>query len=350
MARIRVLVVDDSIMVRRFLGELLGRDPDIEVVGTAANGRLALMKMSLLRPDLIVLDVQMPEMDGIETLRHVRAQHPNVHVLMFTSQSLAGGSAALDALALGASDYILKPTAEEGPLRGVDEQLIPRIRALCLGRRQRSEPAPPLAAASRRRALRQDVQAVVIGISTGGPPVLVQLLGALPADFPVPVLVVQHMPAMFTRLLAERIATQAALPVREGRHGAELEPGQVWIAPGDRHMVVQRQGARVTLQLNQDAQENACRPAVDPLLRSAVATWGANVLAVVMTGMGQDGLRGCEAVRHAGGDIYVQDEASSVVWGMPGVVARAGLADRIVAARDMAGAIVERVRRCPVRA
>ncbi len=185
---------------------------------------------------------------------------------------------------------------------------------------------------------------VAIGASTGGPNALTELFGRLPAPFPVPIVIVQHMPPMFTRLLAERLSAQSGSRVEEGASGVTLQPGRVWVAPGDYHMIVVRDGTQVRMQIHQDPPENSCRPAVDVLFRSLARTFGAHALAVVLTGMGSDGLRGCECVREAGGRILVQDEASSVVWGMPGYVARAGLADRVLPISPLADEIVRRVR------
>ena len=188
------------------------------------------------------------------------------------------------------------------------------------------------------------VEAVVIGVSTGGPAALTTLLAAFPPDLSVPTLIVQHMPPMFTRLLAERLAVQTALRVREGEDGATVRTEDAWLAPGNQHMEVLREAAAVRLRLQQGPPENSCRPSVDVLFRSAAAVYGSGVLAVVLTGMGQDGLRGCEAIRAAGGQVIVQDEATSVVWGMPGAVARAGLADKILPLEQLGPEIVRRVR------
>jgi two-component system chemotaxis response regulator CheB len=185
---------------------------------------------------------------------------------------------------------------------------------------------------------------VVLGTSTGGPNALAQVFSRLPADLPVPVLIVQHMPPMFTRLLAERLSAEYLVPVQEGVSGTMVQPGRAWIAPGDHHMIVVRDGGQVRLLVHQDPPENSCRPAVDVLLRSVATTYGPDSLTVIMTGMGQDGLRGCQAIREVGGQIVVQDEATSVVWGMPGYVARAGLADRVLPLALIGDEIVRRVR------
>jgi two-component system, chemotaxis family, protein-glutamate methylesterase/glutaminase len=207
---------------------------------------------------------------------------------------------------------------------------------------------PPMSAdgpAPRRPEARPGpVQVVAIGVSTGGPNALADVVGRLPADFPVPLVIVQHMPPMFTRLLAERMSAQFPIRVQEGSSGSVLQPGQAWIAPGDHHMIVVRDGLHARLLLHQDPPENSCRPAVDVLFRSVAKTFGPHSLAVILTGMGQDGLRGCEAVREAGGQILAQDEATSVVWGMPGAVARAGLADRVLPLSRIADEILSRVQ------
>jgi len=348
MAKARVLVVDDSIVIRRVVTEELSADPEIEVVGTAANGRIALAKMTQVNPDLVILDVEMPEMDGLATLTAIRKNYPRLPVIMFSALTERGASATLDALALGATDYFTKPAGPGGieeSRRVIREELAPAIRQLCATK----PPAAPASALPRLisplpRPRTTRVDAVVIGTSTGGPNALADVFGAFPADLPVPILIVQHMPPMFTRILAERLTANSRVPVDEAASGAVVQPGRGLIAPGNFHMVVARVGTQIQTQIHQDPPENSCRPAADPLFRSAVKVYGAGVLAVVLTGMGQDGLRGCEAVREAGGQIIVQDEATSVVWGMPGFVAKAGLADKVLPLSLIANEIVRRVR------
>jgi two-component system chemotaxis response regulator CheB len=379
--KIRIMLVDDSAVIRRLLTDVLAGDPQLEVVGSAQNGQVALEKLPALNPDMVILDVEMPVMDGLETLTEIRKRQPRLPVIMFSSITERGAAVTLEALGRGANDYVTKP-ANTGnmmaSLQRVRDELIPRIKVFCrhlLGPATpaipaerpatpkppvrpeplvRPEPAvrpaatpfptPPPAPRPFVSASRQRVDVVAIGVSTGGPNALAALLPRLPAHFPVPIVIVQHMPPIFTRLLAERLATQSALPVAEATAGEVLQPGQIRLAPGGSHLVLERQGAQVRLQLNQDPPENSCRPAVDVLFRSVAATYRSNVLAVILTGMGNDGLRGCEVIRNAGGQILVQDEASSVVWGMPGFVARAGLADGQIALNQLAGEILNRVR------
>jgi two-component system, chemotaxis family, protein-glutamate methylesterase/glutaminase len=347
MQPVRVLIVDDSAVIRKLLSDLLASEPEIVVAGTAGNGHQALARIPEVKPDLITLDIEMPGMDGLETLVEIRKLYPKLPVIMFSALTERGGTATLDALARGASDYVTKPSPNETPERSherVREELMRKIKSLCSGYQSRQGPGPKsilVSAVSGRRQARIDV--VAIGTSTGGPNALTELVPEFPADFPVPIVIVQHMPPLFTRLLAERLNTLARLEVQEGKAGEKLQRGQVWIAPGDHHMTVARKGTEFVLGINHDPQENSCRPAVDVLFRSVAQTYGANVLAVVLTGMGADGTRGSAVIREAGGEVIVQDEASSVVWGMPGSVVAASLADRIYPLAGIAPEVVRRV-------
>jgi two-component system chemotaxis response regulator CheB len=351
MSKIRILIVDDAVVFRRLVAEELNKDPALEVVGTAANGRIALARMSQVNPDLVILDVEMPELDGLATLKAIRKTYPRLPVIMFSALTERGAEATLDALALGATDYFTKPASAGGldsSLQVIREQLIPEIKALCGkagtgtgGGAQQALPRRPPPLASRHAPA--PIRVLAIGASTGGPNALAEVFRRLPADFPVPIVMVQHMPPTFTRLLAERLSTEFPIRVQEGGSGTLLEPGQAWIAPGNFHMSVARDGSQVRTHLNQEPPENSCRPAVDVLFRSVAQAYGPNSLAVVLTGMGQDGLRGCEAIREAGGQVLAQDEATSVVWGMPGSVARAGLADRVLPVSLIGDEILRRV-------
>jgi two-component system, chemotaxis family, protein-glutamate methylesterase/glutaminase len=348
MKKIRVLIVDDSAVVRRLITDSFSKEPGIEVAGTASNGRTALEKIEQLNPDIVTLDVEMPEMDGLETVRAIRKKWPRLPVIMFSSLTEHGASTTLEALRLGASDYVTKPS-NAGGLEGIFEQLrsdlIPKIKALCPASVPEATIAIPVVAARPRPVQRLGSRArvVAIGISTGGPNALHALIPSLPAEFPAPIVIVQHMPAVFTRLLAEQLAKRSALDVREGTAGEVIFPGQVWIAPGGLHMSVQRNSNGVQVVINDGPPENSCRPAADVLFRSVAQTFGRDTLAVVMTGMGKDGTDGCEKIRSAGGQIIVQDQTSAVVWGMPGSVVQAGLADQIVALDQLPGEICRRV-------
>ena len=347
----RVLIVDDAVVVRRTLSDAVSKDPFLEVVGTASNGRIALAKFAALHPDIILLDIEMPEMDGLETVRELRKIDGHVPIIMFSTLTERGASATLEALALGATDYLTKPSNTDmvATSETVSRELLPRIRALChlpvaLGA-EAGAPGPlgvpPLVVRPKHKPrLVAPAQIVAIGVSTGGPDALARLLPSLPANLPVPVVIAQHMPPIFTSLLAARLSTKTSLPVRECKSGEALTAGCIFIAPGDFHMVTTSENGVVRLKAHQGPKENFCRPSVDVLFRSVASVYGNRTLAVILTGMGQDGLRGCELLSSLGARILVQDEASSVVWGMPGFVARSGLADRILPLGQMGVEIV----------
>lgn len=346
--KIRVLVVDDAVVVRRLLSEVIDGDPDLEVVGVAANGLAALTKIVQLSPDIVTLDVEMPEMDGLSALRQLRRLKPDLPVIMFSTMTQRGAAATVEALTLGANDYVTKPNHAgnfTAAMEHIRSELVPRIKALCA--RPDSGALRTLTQAALRANAQprpsRPVRVVAIGCSTGGPNALSSLLPKLPKDFPVPIVIVQHMPKLFTRLLAERLDQASALDVEEGALGVELRAGAAFVAPGDFHMRVQA-GPPPRLSLDQTEPRNSCRPAVDVLFESVARVYGDGVLGVVLTGMGQDGLRGSELIREAGGDILAQDQATSVVWGMPGFVARRGLASEVLPLDLIADAIVRRVR------
>ncbi|WP_242448343.1 chemotaxis response regulator protein-glutamate methylesterase [Cellulomonas sp. WB94] len=373
--RIRVLVVDDSVVVRRLVTDALSQDPAIEVIGSAANGRLALTKVGQLAPDLVTMDVEMPEMNGIEAVRELRRAGHHMPIIMFSTLTERGAEATLDALVAGASDYVTKPSntgSVQESLAQVAGQLLPKIKALVPRVQPVSASAfratPPGAAsltgAAPRAAgiarvpdgahrlpgtLRAEpaphaVRAVILGSSTGGPEALSRFVSGLSAPLPVPVLIVQHMPPVFTRQLAARLDRMGPSTVVECAGDEELVPGHVYIAPGDRHLELRRSGAGVRTVLTDSPPVNFCRPSVDVLFRSAVGVLGGDLLAVVLTGMGADGRTGCEAVVSAGGTVVVQDEATSVVWGMPGAVASAGLAHRVLPIADVPHTVEALVR------
>jgi two-component system chemotaxis response regulator CheB len=376
---IKVLVVDDSVVVRRLIVDSLTGAPDIEVVGTAANGLLAQAKIDQLKPDAVTMDIEMPQMDGIAAVRELRKRHKQLPVIMFSTLSAAGATATLEALSAGATDYVTKPSnvgSVAESIAAVREQLVPKIHALAGKRRppgpaagrpgaappaaarpgapgpgrpglapaRPAAPAPPAVARPARRGAPGRVDILAIGCSTGGPDALTKVLQALPTDLPVPVVVTQHMPPVFTRMFAERLDRSTPLRVLEAGDGMELAPGTVYIAPGDRHLVLQRRGTATLTQLSGAPPENSCRPAVDVMFRSVAALFGASAFAAVLTGMGYDGRGGAKVLREAGAEVLAQDEASSVVWGMPGAVVGAGLADEILPLDRIAGALIQRVQ------
>lgn len=367
--RTRILIVDDSAVMRSLLRSVVIADPALEVAGTAADGHSALGILASLRPDLVLLDVEMPVMDGLVTLRELRARGHLMPVIMCSSLTQRGARVTIEALAAGASDYVAKPAGQasrEDAQQALSRELIPRIHALA----GVAQAQPALSAAQRFAVLpfkvsplqaplpvAQPISSVpavlVIGVSTGGPAALDVLLPALPAGFPLPVVVVQHMPELFTRMLAERLNQRCRLTVREAAEGDIVRAGAIHIARGNWHLEVLAAalaGQPATLHLTQAPPENHCRPAVDVLFRSAAAAYGSGVLAVVLTGMGSDGLTGCRVIRAQGGTVLAQDEATSTIWGMPGAVAEAGLARRVLPLPAIAPEILRLVSRTQTEA
>jgi two-component system, chemotaxis family, protein-glutamate methylesterase/glutaminase len=343
-AKIRVLVVDDSVVIRRLVSQALAEDPGIEVVGTASNGVICLQRIPQLNPDVITLDVEMPEMDGLETVARVRREYPGIRIIMFSTLTSRGATATIDALMAGADDYVTK-AANVGQvnesLAALRGELVPRVNqffvrqaapASAATRPVPTRPAAPGALPASFPAFRARLtpKILAIGVSTGGPTALSAIMPQFPKDFPLPVVIVQHMPPLFTRLLADRLQKQTELKVVEGADGMVVERGHVFIAPGDYHMRVKRAGTSVVIGLDQAPPENSCRPAVDVLFRSVHEIYGGDVVSAVLTGMGQDGLRGAELFKASGGYVVAQDEATSVVWGMPGAIVRANLADAVL--------------------
>ncbi|MBS0205152.1 MAG: chemotaxis-specific protein-glutamate methyltransferase CheB [Planctomycetes bacterium] len=346
METIRVLIADDSSTIRMMLRRLLTVDPQIEVIA-AADGRLALQQLAANVPDVVVLDIDMPELDGLATLKELRTKHPKLPVIMFSRLTQRGAGETIEAMLLGADECVLKPDSSEGLRDCVRNILLPHIRALA-GResgtlsprhddvcsltpvsREATQPTlAPLTATS--SPSRESVGIIAIAASTGGPAALSELLIGIAGRLTVPVVVVQHMPANFTGALAERLANKTRLDVREATDLAPLDSARIWIAPGNHHLVLERTASGIRTRLNQNPPENECRPAADVLFRSVAQAFGPRVLAIVLTGMGQDGLAGCRSVRAQGGRILVQDEVTSAVWGMPGQVAKAGLADAVL--------------------
>ena len=344
-------------LIRRMVTDVLAVDPSIEVVGEAANGRIALQKIAQLNPDLVTLDVEMPEMDGLQTLKEIRKTYPRLPVIMFSALTERGASDTLEALHHGASDYVTKPgsaAGRAGAQQRIREDLVPKIKSLCrlvspaqptAAKRDTAAPAAPRAFALRAVGPAISADVVVIGASTGGPAALAEVLSRLPGDFPAPIMLVQHMPPMFTRFLAERLNAQTPLTVKEAVDGQAVQPGVVYVAPGDFHLTVKRRNGSVVTVLDQEPPQHSHRPAADVLFRSAAEAYGPRGLALVLTGMGQDGLHGSEEITRVGGRALVQDEATSVVWEMPGLVAAAGLADAVLPVGEIANELQRRTAR-----
>lgn len=341
MEKIRVLVVDDSLVIRRALKECFRSDPEIEVVGVAEDGLKALMQIDTLKPDVVTLDIEMPNMDGLETLRTIRDKGSKVPVIMFSKYTSEGAVASIEAMELGASDVVAKPMAHGGEEDGcyaVKRQLTTRIRAL--GRRARKArkereeggrgPEPLVAHSVGPFRLVSEVSAIGFAVSTGGPVALIEVVAALNPSINVPIFITQHMPEMFTKVMAERLAARGALPVFEAQAGMVVKPGHIYVAPGNYHLEVSPQGGALALVTSQGPRENSCRPSADVMFRSLSQVYGAGLLSIVMTGMGQDGKKGCEVVKERGGIVIAQDESSSLVWGMPRAIVAASLHDAVV--------------------
>jgi two-component system chemotaxis response regulator CheB len=347
----RLLIAHDSVNVRRTLSRILSLDPSCDVVGVAPNGRIVLAKVSRLEPDVVLVDADMPEMSGGQTALELRKLYPQLPVIVFRVGDGDVPPECTPAQELVAFiDVPGSGDAGEAALAELCDRLMARVRILSASKTADAPAGTAGASSSSRMLASRRVGAnaygvLAIGASTGGPNALAEVLAGVPNTFPIPIVIVQHMPPMFTRLLAERLSATSSLRVREARGGETIEPGEAWIAPGDHHMIVSRHAGGVRLGLHQAAHENSCRPAVDVLFRSIADVYGATALAVVLTGMGQDGLRGAQEIHDAGGVVLAQDEASSVVWGMPGLVAKTGIAHAVVPLAEMHLEILRRVSR-----
>lgn len=357
MKPLRIFVVDDSVVVRRLLHQVLDAEPELEPVASAPNGRVAMSQLESLEVDAVVLDVEMPIMDGLETLSAIRERFSDLPVFMFSALTRSGASATVEALMRGATDCVAKPSNirdRNDALRQIRETLIPKLKAL-QGRKAPAVPTPTrsrtqprmakvAASAPPRRPPRSGPgqhgpQVVAIGSSTGGPNALAQVIGDIGRRFSLPIAITQHMPPVFTALLAERLNKLTDLTVREAKNGDILQPGTVLLAPGDYHLTFERRQKQVVAKLNQDPPENSCRPAVDVMFRSLVRCYGSSLVTVVLTGMGIDGCAGVRAAREVGGLCIAQDQATSTVWGMPGAIIQAGLADQVLPLGEIGGAL-----------
>jgi two-component system chemotaxis response regulator CheB len=351
---VRVLVVDDSGFFRRRLCEILNEDTGIEVVGTAINGEDAVSKATQLKPDVITMDIEMPVMNGIEAVRRIMASRPTP-VLMFSSLTHEGAKATLDALDAGAMDFLPKKFEDVSQDLGTAKNLL-RERVLTLAKQRVARapargnaPAVPAAAtpaakpAPARAARTGHYEIVAIGTSTGGPAALQAVLKAMPADFPAPVLVIQHMPASFTPAFAQRLDQQCALTVKQAEDGDELRPGHVYLAPGGRQMLIERRGLQGRIRIIDGNADVTYRPSVDITFAAIAKAYPGKALAVVMTGMGCDGREGARLLKQGNSTVWAQNEQSCVIYGMPQAVVEAKLADRIVALSDigaeLAGAV-----------
>ncbi len=331
---VRVLVVDDSAIVRGMITRQLDADPALKVVGSAPHGEAALAELARRPVDVVLLDIEMPVMDGLTALPLMLAAHPGLKVVMVSSLTRRNAEISLRALQLGAVDYITKPEGGLGSADAFTRDLIAKVKAVAPSAARAAHApvaAPPMVVVTPQRSGPRTLPTVLaIGASTGGPPALLKVFEALKGAVTQPIFLTQHMPATFTALLAEQLSRAGDRPCREGVDGEAVVDGRCYIAPGGFHMTVARERTGPTIRLNQDPPESFCRPAVDPMFRSLAKVYGPGVLAVILTGMGSDGAKGCVALADAGGRFAVQDEASSVVWGMPGAAAETGRAEKVI--------------------
>jgi len=357
---ILVMVVDDSAVVRGLISRMLEKDSEIEVVDTVSNGELAVKRARSLDLDVIILDIEMPVMDGLTALPEILKINPNVKVIMASTLTMKNAEISLKALQAGASEYIAKPTSSREMTGGQDfeHELREKVKALGAERPVRDGGSPSEARkAARAKAIPKKPSApftlksppvtypkpkiLVVGSSTGGPQALFELFKGLNGKIDVPMVVTQHMPPTFTTILAQHITRSSGIPAEEAQDGDVLESGKVVIAPGDYHMLLKEQDGKVVAKLNQDPPVNYCRPAVDPMMESAVKIYGNRTFGVILTGMGYDGRNSCKSLVEAGGTVFAQDEATSVVWGMPGAVADAGICSAVLPITELAPKIVE---------
>lgn len=342
---VRVMLADDSAVIRGLVAKWIDAEPELTLVATAVNGRDAVRLAKEHLPEVIILDIEMPQMNGLEALPELLRAAPKAKVLMSSTLTRRGAEVTLKALTLGAADYVTKPETGQAAAATFRRELMDKARALgprrvrpSLAMAPAARPAAPLLNTKLKAPPRID--ALLIGSSTGGPQALRTLLPEIAGKLKAPILIAQHMPSLFTTILAQHLAQATRMNVVEPRDGAALTPSTIFVAPGDHHMRVTAKYGAPRIELDQSPPVNFCRPAVDPLFMSAAEAYGANVLAVVLTGMGSDGKRGAESIVGKGGAVLAQDEASSVVWGMPGAVAQANLALGVHPIKDMAGAIL----------
>jgi len=347
---IRVMVVDDSAVIRGLITRILDTDPRLHVVASVSNGQRAVDRVANTEIDVIILDIEMPVMDGLTALPHIVKADPNVKILMASTLTLRNADISMKAMRLGATDYIPKPEASSN-INGREEfgrNLLEKVRSLGQARRRaRKSPSAPMAAQSAgagkatpsitlRPSSRVKPRIIAIGSSTGGPQALFTFLSALTKEVKQPIVITQHMPPKFTTILAQHIGQNTGWPTAEASDGMSVEDGTIYVAPGDFHMVAESRGGSTILRLTSEPPENFCRPAVDPMLRSLSAIYGPAILTVILTGMGHDGMKGAQCVVDNGGTVVAQDEASSVVWGMPGAVATNGLCSAVLPLDELA--------------
>ena len=327
--KIKVLVVDDSTVMRKLISDILKNDPQIEVVDTAKTGKEAIEKAKNLKPDVITLDIEMPEMDGITALKILRKEVPQTKVIMFSSLTQEGAKATIESLALGAYDFVPKPSTKSflESVKKIEQDLIPKIKSVVPLKKIKLIYKPIQITPKIKKGI---YKVCGIGVSTGGPQTLLKILPKLPPNFPAPILIVQHMPPLFTKQLAERLNSLSRLRVKEAEEGEFVKDGVVYIAPGDYHMKIKKENSLIKIKLHQGPPRNFCRPSVDELFESLAEVYNGKTLALILTGMGNDGKEGAKKIKEKGGVVLAQDAESSVVFGMPKAVIEEGLVDEVI--------------------
>ena len=365
--KLRVMVVDDAVVVRGLVSRWIAEDPNLQMVGSMRNGKQAVDEIAMHNPDVIILDIEMPEMDGLTALPLLLKAKPGVVIIMASTLTRRNAEISMKAMALGAKDYIPKPETNSGVTTSLEfkQALMDKVRALggrsiglnlnnnAPAARVATAPSMPAASAAmptpaaRQGALslrpfsRQTPRILAVGSSTGGPQALLEVFTHLgPRLANIPVVITQHMPATFTTILAGHIEKASGRPCTEGSHGEPLVPGHIYVAPGGLHMSLVQAGASINIKLDDGPQVNFCKPAVDPLFESVANIYGASALAVVLTGMGHDGAKGGQVIAAKGGSVIAQDEASSVVWGMPGATAQSGCCSAVLPLKEIGPKIV----------
>jgi two-component system, chemotaxis family, protein-glutamate methylesterase/glutaminase len=338
---LKAVVVDDSVIYRKIIGDILKEIPGIELVGTASNGRDAIVLAKNRQPDIITLDVEMPLMNGLEALVELKNLFPAIRVIMISSLTKNGARITIEALQKGALDFVTKPEGRDSldSRKQIESQLRNAIQSL----QSDSKPAAAPAAVSQPPTLRSKrPEIIAIGISTGGPQALGTLISALPALVPVPIVIVQHMPAIFTKALAESLSKKSGRDVSEAVNGVTIQPNKIYLAPGGKQMRLQpaKTGAWPQIEITDDPPENFCKPSADYLFRSVAKIYGANAIGVIMTGMGNDGALGLRLMKRQNALVLAQDKASSVVYGMPGEAIKAGIVDEVIPLENMASRLI----------
>ena len=347
---IKVLIVDDSVFMRKLLTDLFEAEPDFKVLDTARNGQDAIEKVKKLKPDLVTLDVEMPVMDGLKALEVIMKEAP-LPVVMVSSLTQAGAEATMQALELGAFDFVAKTAGPISNVNMIHREILLKCRSAVkanvaqLTKRWVSSPAlPTVKSFAAMTGVAGNERVIAIGTSTGGPRALQEVVTKLPGNLPCGVVIVQHMPPGFTKSLSERLNSLSALAVKEAEHNDIVRPGMVFIAPGDYHMLIEREGGKAVLKLNQSGPIGGHRPAVDPMMESVAKTFGSRAIGVILTGMGHDGAKGIKAIKQQQGHTIAEDQSTAVVFGMPKSAIELGVVDRVAPITSIANEIIKAVQ------